>query len=217
MIITIRDTKPQLVSEKAVFLPEQKILVVADLHLGKLNHFRRKGIFVPTSEVNEDLMLLNVLIEKHKPEELIFLGDLFHSEMNSAHQSLMNLIDMYPEIKFTLTKGNHDIIPDEFFQRSYQSVRVEITKERILENGIVLRHELPKLAKEDCFYIIGHVHPGYLIRGRGRQTFRLPCFHLSQNVFTLPAFGKHTGLFIVNLRDEDQSYVILNENVVQVK
>src|SRR5690606_10172748 len=133
------------------------------------------------------------------------------------YESLMRVIDSFPTVKFILTKGNHDIIPTKFFQASLQSNHIEVIEEKILANGVVLRHQLPKLLKEDCSYIIGHVHPGYLIQGRGRQTFRLPCFHQSGNVLILPAFGKHTGLFIMELLDEDKSYVILNEKVVQVR
>ena len=217
MTINIRNTEFQLLPEKAIFLPLQEILIIADMHLGKLVHFRKKGIFVPTGDVNEDLELLKSLIEKHKPKEVVFLGDLFHSEINSEYKNFMKVVECFSSVKFTLTKGNHDIISKEFFQTGLQFNQVDVIDERFLENGIVLRHQLPKVAHEDCFYIIGHIHPGYLIQGRGRQTFRLPCFHQSRNVFILPAFGKHTGLFIMKLLEEDKIYVIMNEKVVQVR
>jgi len=218
MIINIRNTEFHLLYEKAVYLPLQQVLIVADMHLGKLVHFRRKGIFVPTSNVNEDIELLKSLINKYIPKEVVFLGDLFHSEINSDYQNLMQLVEFFPRIRFILTKGNHDIIPIGFFKANLQANYIDVIDEKLLDNGIILRHQLPKLLKEGCFYVIGHIHPGYLIQGMGRQTFRLPCFHQSRNVLVVPAFGKHTGLFIMDdLTDADKSYVVMNNKVVRVR
>src|SRR5690554_1308699 len=102
MIITVRDTSIQLLSERAIYLPNHQMLVLADLHLGKLVHFRRKGLFVPKSEVNEDLILLESLIKEHQPKEVVFLGDLFHSETNSDYQDFAKSISRFPEVQFTL-------------------------------------------------------------------------------------------------------------------
>jgi len=213
MTITIRGTEIQLLPQRAIYLPKYELLVIADMHLGKLVHFRKKGLFVPTSEWNEDLEILQLLIRKYQPKEVLFLGDLFHSEINSEYDDFLNSITEYPNVKFTLTKGNHDIIPPEYFQKA----QVEIIEEKILANNIVLRHQLPKRTQEDIFYIIGHIHPGYIFQGRGRQFYRLPCFHQSENMLTLPAFGKHTGLFIPEFMLEDSKYVIINEEVIQMK
>src|SRR5690554_203383 len=212
MIINIRDTEIQLLSQRAIYLVQYKILVIADMHLGKLLHFRKKGIFVPAIAVNEDLEIMQKLIEEYNPKEVIFLGDLFHSEKNSECDCFLKTIALFPLIKFTLTKGNHDIIPEEFFNNA----QVEIVKERIFENKIVLRHQLPKNPEPDTFYIIGHFHPGYVIHRKARQTFRLPCFYQYGNVLILPAFGKFTGLFIPEFSEEGTNYVIINDEVIHI-
>jgi len=213
MTITIRGLTIQLLAQKAIYLPQQEILVIADMHLGKLVHFRKNGIAVPTQTKNEDLMILQSLITNYNPKEVVFLGDLFHSEVNSEYSTFLRAIEFFPNVKFALTKGNHDIIPEAFFHDAV----IEITDEKILGNDIVLRHQLPKIPLEDRFYIIGHIHPGYVIEGRGRQTYRLPSFYQSKNTLVLPAFGKHTGLFIPELLSEDKCYVIMNEEVIQMK
>jgi metallophosphoesterase superfamily enzyme len=41
--------------------------------------------------------------------------------------------------------------------------------------------------------LAGHVHPVYRLRGKGRQSLRLPCFQLGSEVSLLPAFGAFTG------------------------
>ncbi len=212
MTIDIRGTEIQLLPEKGIFITKQKILVLADIHLGKLVHFRRHGIFIPKPAVNHDLETLIYLIEKFEPKEVVFLGDLFHSEGNSEYLQFIKTINLFPGIQFTLTKGNHDIIPEDFFRDN----RVSVVKERILESNIVLRHQLSLKPNDAFFYISGHIHPGYRIQGLGRQSYHLPCFHLGIYSLTLPAFGRHTGLFIPDFLDTDSVYVIMNEEVVKI-
>jgi len=213
MIITIRGLEIQLLAQKLIYIPQERMLVIADMHLGKLIHFRREGIFVPSQLESEDLLVLQSLIDEYQPSEVVFLGDLFHSEINSDYDRFLKMIQSFPDVKFTLTKGNHDIIPRNFFKQA----QVEITEEKVLKNDIVLRHQSPKKPLENHFYVIGHIHPGYLLKGRGRQIYRFPCFYQSKNLLVLPAFGTHTGLYIPELLPEDKSYVIMNEEIILMK
>lgn len=201
-----------MLPQKAVFFPLKKILVIADMHIGKLVHFRRKGIFAPLRKTNEDLEMMLSLIRKFQPTEVVFLGDLFHSEINSECGHFIKTIEHFPEIRFTLTKGNHDIIPDALFKET----GIEITDERLLDNHLVLRHQLPEKRHEEFFYIIGHIHPGYRFQGKGRQRYSLPCFHLTNHSLTLPAFGIHTGMAIPDFLNSDEIYVIMNEEIIRM-
>ncbi len=47
MRIDLAGTSLQLLPQKALFLPEESILVLGDLHLGKAMHFRKAGIIIP--------------------------------------------------------------------------------------------------------------------------------------------------------------------------
>lgn len=212
MIISIRETEILLLPEKAIFFLDQRILVLADMHLGKLVHFRKKGIFAPVRTINEDLETMLSLIKSLEPNEVVFLGDLFHSEANSEYHHFIEAVELFPKVQFTLTKGNHDIIPEALFN----DTRIEITSEKVLKNNIVLRHQLPKALSLESFYIIGHIHPGYRFHGMGRQNYTLSCYHRSGHFLTLPAFGKHTGLFTPDFLPEDAIYVIMNEEVVKI-
>jgi len=212
MIINIQETEILLLPQRAAFFLQQRILVLADMHLGKLVHFRKKGIFAPLRLVNEDLDTMSSLIKTLKPDEVVFLGDLFHSEANSEYHHFIEVIDLFPNVKFTLTKGNHDIIPEALLR----DTKIEVTDEIVLQNNIVLRHQLPKSRPLESFYIIGHIHPGYIFYGKGRQYYTLSCYHHTRHFLILPAFGKHTGLFIPDVLPEDAVYVIMNEEVVRV-
>ncbi|HEY4198814.1 MAG TPA: hypothetical protein VGM63_24910, partial [Mucilaginibacter sp.] len=67
-----------LLPQKAIYWKQQKVLIAADVHMGKVGHFRKAGIAVPRNMEQSDLATLSDLIFEHQPEKLIFLGDLFH-------------------------------------------------------------------------------------------------------------------------------------------
>jgi metallophosphoesterase superfamily enzyme len=60
-------------------------------------------------------------------------------------------------------------------------------------NGIQLTHEPLQNVDADKFNIAGHVHPGTILKGRGRQSIKLPCFWMYKNQLIMPAFGNLTG------------------------
>lgn len=68
-----------LMPERALFWHRTRSLIAADLHLGKAGHFRTRGIPVPKGSQERTLNRLDHLIEIYDPEQVILLGDLFHS------------------------------------------------------------------------------------------------------------------------------------------
>src|ERR1051325_4641300 len=75
-----------LLPQRAIYWQQQKILIAADVHLGKVGHFRKAGIAVPRDMEQDDLAILSDLIDEYRPEKIIFLGDLFHSDMNRSEE-----------------------------------------------------------------------------------------------------------------------------------
>src|SRR5277367_3678317 len=72
-----------LLPQKAIYWKQEKALIAADVHLGKVGHFRKSGIAVPRDLEQDDLACLSDLIDEYRPEKILFLGDLFHSDMNA--------------------------------------------------------------------------------------------------------------------------------------
>jgi metallophosphoesterase superfamily enzyme len=56
--------------------------------------------------------------------------------------------------------------------------------------------------------VCGHIHPGVLLQGTGKQSLRLPCFYKTGNQLILPAFGSTTGLFIVKPGSDSEIFAI---------
>ena len=84
MTITIRDEELILDKERAIYLPQQQLLAISDLHLGKAAHFRKSGLQVPSTLAQGDLKRLSTLIEKYQPLTLLINGDMFHHDLNQG-------------------------------------------------------------------------------------------------------------------------------------
>lgn len=196
----------QLLPEKAIYWPSQKTLLLADTHLGKIRHFRKSGIAIPGKASYRNLLHLQSLLMEYKPEKVIFLGDLFHSEMNFEWLEFKAFLDKFKEINFVLIQGNHDIL----HERSYGQFEVHSAP---LEFGpFILSHE-PLEDDHELYNLCGHIHPGVRMFGQARQSMRLPCFYFGASMGILPAFGIFTGLHLLKPEKEDRIFVIAGSQI----
>lgn len=192
----------------AIYWEAQKMLLIADVHLGKVAHFRKNGSAVPQQVIEENFNRLDEALTAFTIDEVCFLGDLFHSHMNSEWLLFEQWIRS-KKSRFSLVTGNHDIInPLRFEQLGFQ-----LFDARVIDR-FLLTHE-PR-EQEGLFTFCGHIHPGILLHGAGKQRLRLPCFFKQQQQLILPAFGTFTGLYILEPTVEDQVYAIAENEVVLV-
>ncbi|WP_158825546.1 ligase-associated DNA damage response endonuclease PdeM [Mucilaginibacter lacusdianchii] len=211
---TLQGEELLLLSEKAIYWPKHKALIAADVHLGKVGHFRKSGFAVPAQLANEDLVCLARIIEQHHPEKIWFLGDLFHSDMNADWDAFAAWRNRYAYIQMQLVIGNHDII-DEVH---YHQLNISTHNELQVGPFLMLHHpQTPvQLQQHNSYVFCGHIHPGVTLVGRGRQSVTLPCFTFGARQAILPSFGKFTGQ--VNLRHErtDKVFGVLKDKVIAV-
>lgn len=212
MKVTVFEEELEMLPEKALFWISKKILLVADLHLGKINHFRKAGIPVPTKANNRNWESILHLIETTKPKRVIFLGDLFHSHYNEEWEVLRQLIDNFPQVSFELVIGNHDILSDNQYSRNHLTLH----RERLMEEPFVFSHHPMEEIKVDWYNLAGHIHPGVLLQGKGKQAVTLPCFYFGEQQGILPAFGSFTGLARIQPKKEDRIFVIAENIVVKI-
>jgi DNA ligase-associated metallophosphoesterase len=204
----IRGEKIILLPAKAAFVPRFQTLLIADFHAGKGAHFRNQGIPAPAFLNHLNLTNFNRLLKSHQPQQVIFLGDLFHSVYNTEWESFGKLIRAYPHIKFILVKGNHDILADCV----YSQLRMEVVPDLML-GPFHLTH-YPANGMDDIYNLAGHIHPGIVLKGQARQSLRMPCFYFSENAGILPAFGTFTGLGLIKPQKNDRVYVITRSSVI---
>ena len=195
-----------LLLEKAIFFPDRKILVLADLHFGKASHFRKHGIYVPPFQ---EIKILDMLCKTLNPEHLIFLGDLFHSVENESVSMFREWsADQY--FRKTLVQGNHDILPCEL----YQTMNLACVPETSI-GELLLLHDQDM--KRNEFTICGHVHPAVTIFGKGRQGLNLPAFVLNPVSLLMPAFGQFTGNYAVAKDGNNIFYALTSQKIFMIR
>ena len=201
-----------LLKEKAVWIPNLQILLLADLHFGKAAHFRKSGIPIPEPIHDIDLFVVKNLLDQYQPKQIYFLGDLFHSEWNSQWDYFNDFLIGFPDSEFHLIKGNHDVLSPFAYQQSV----LKIHNEPLELSNILLSHEPMEVIGKRQLNICGHIHPGIRLVGKARQSVRIPCFHLSKSQLVLPAFGNFTGLALVKPQEGDQIWGITPEKIIRV-
>lgn len=200
-----------LLAEKALYWPEASALLIADVHLGKVGHFRRHGIAVPHQVVAEDLARIQRLIRRYSPQKLIFLGDLFHSAYNKEWEQFAGEMKEFFAGEMILVEGNHD----RSVAGREKSLGLQLMPAFSFEDFLLV-HEPPSSPEPGKTYLCGHIHPGVYMQGSGRQKLRLPCFFQSKETLILPAFGRFTGLHAMTPSPEDQVFVVAEGQVIPV-
>jgi len=212
LTIAFKDQNLHLHPLKAIFWEEQQTLLLADLHLGKAAHFRKKGLAVPASVLKANLEHVRLLLELYSPLRVVFLGDLFHSTHNLVWELFLAFLGNYPEISFELVKGNHDILP----AAAYEQSPLILHTETLTISPFIFSHHPLSVISGNLYNFYGHLHPSVLLEGRGKQKLKLACFHFGRRQAVLPAFGGFTGLSLVQPKVGDRVFVIVEDEVLEV-
>ena len=178
-----------LTNQRALYWQREQMLVLSDLHIGKTAHFRKAGIAIPSQILMNDLKRLETLLHNFEVKTVIIVGDLFHAEVNKDIQTFKNWKIQFESLEWRLIKGNHDRLKSTVYDDL--NIIVDTEYNDCLPFRFV--HDVNH-CEEDVYCISGHTHPGVLIKGRGKQTIKLPCFQVSNKQLILPAFSEFTGL-----------------------
>ncbi|MDL5049399.1 ligase-associated DNA damage response endonuclease PdeM [Oscillatoria amoena NRMC-F 0135] len=212
MEITVSGEQFILYWQKAILWKNKNMIVLADLHLGKVNHFRKSGIPVPLKVSEKNLEQLIDLIRQAQPCRVLFLGDLFHSSYNTEWEAVRQLIQTFVHISFELVVGNHDIMSRNQYDRS----RISVYESELREGPFIFSHSPVESVPDKYYNISGHLHPGISLSGKGRQSVTLPCYYFGKQHACLPAFGMFTGLARIKPLKTDRIFAIVDQTIVAV-
>lgn len=212
MVCTVRLEGEELwlLADKAVYWPARQCLMIADAHFGKASAYRSLGQPVPQGTTTENLQRLDRLLSALPCAQVIFLGDFLHGPGSHASGTLGALRSwraLNPDLSMTLIRGNHDKRAGD----PPEDLRIDVVTEPLLMGPFALQHEPD--AYPSHHVLAGHVHPVYRLRGKGRQSLRLPCFVIGDRVSLLPAFGAFTGGHRVEQDNDRRIYVIGDHDV----
>jgi DNA ligase-associated metallophosphoesterase len=206
-----------LLQERAVYWPEKKMIIVADVHLGKTGHFRKSGIAVPQQVFKEDIQRLVTLLQMYKPERLIIVGDLVHSKQNKELDLFIKWRNDFSLLNIELVKGNHDILQNNW----YNTASIKLHTELLQIEKFAFIHDGTDIAKHtsinsDVYFFTGHVHPCVSIRGSSRQSLCFPCYYFSSSYSILPAFSHFTGSAVIEPKRSDTVIAIVNKELIKI-
>lgn len=191
-----------------LFWVKKSMLLISDVHLGKVTHFRKFGAAVPRRAAQKNFMLLDTIVAHFQPFQICFLGDLFHSSLNKEWQLFENWVER-TAAEIILVAGNHDIIAPEKFE----DLGVAIFEELCIDDFLLTHH--PE-KRNGLFNFCGHIHPAIKLKGFGRQRLKLPCFYKSPDQMILPAFGTFTGTYALQPNKHTEVFAIAKEAVIPI-
>ena len=168
----------------ALWWPEERLLAVSDLHLGKSERLaRRGGGLLPPYETQDTLDRLATVVAETDPDTVVSLGDCF-DDMAAAEAVLDDVLERIQSMaagrRWIWIAGNHDPGPIGLPGSNVSDFR---------QGPIVFRHVARPEAEGE---ISGHYHPKMRIWLGGSHIAR-PCFLADAARIVLPAFGTYTG------------------------
>ena len=169
----------------ALWWEAERLLCVADLHLGKAERLaRRGGPLLPPYETAETLDRLAAEIARLAPAAVVALGDSFDD--GAAAEALgpadaERIAALAAGRDWIWIAGNHDPGPLALPGRHLAELR---------RGPLVFRHAArPDAAPGE---ISGHYHPKLRLAARGRAVTRA-CFLHDARRLIMPAFGAYAG------------------------
>jgi DNA ligase-associated metallophosphoesterase len=177
---------------RAVWFPNERVLAVADLHLGYAWAHRLSGQLMPIPPTNETLGRLAELQRDYSPREIVVLGDIVHRAMalpvlEEEIRQLFNALS--PHSQLTFVAGNHDRDLQAVLKQwllPIQLVEAREINESLLTHGdkVVSQEQQPRRI------FMGHEHPAICIGDGVTTSTKCPCFLVSETAVVLPAFSR---------------------------
>ena len=181
--LTLHGATLRAMGSGALYWPDQRVLVVSDLHLGKSERTaRRGGTMLPPYETRDTLGRLDTDIDATDPATVICLGDSLDD--NAARAGLdegeaLWIARLQAGRDWIWVAGNHDPAPSDLGGRSVA---------RMMVGDLTFRHIATPAPGE----VTGHYHPKARLSLRGKSVSRA-CFLCDGRHLILPAYGTYTG------------------------
>ena len=175
-------------ADRALFWPAASTLILSDLHVGKSDVFRARGLPVPSGVTSRDLDRLTALVAQTGATRVLILGDFLHAkESHDALSHVERWRQRHVSLAVEIVPGNHD----KTIGSLDPMLKFVLLSPCHMERGIAFCHdpaevhELPVMA--------GHVHPKARLADFDGGGVDVPCFVVEPRLVILPAFGGFTG------------------------
>ncbi len=174
-----------------LYLPNEKTLVIADVHIGYEEALNKQGVLVPRFQFKDVYLRLEKILKKCNPSTVVINGDLKHEFGRISEQEwretlkVLALISRYAD-KVILVRGNHDTVLGPIAKKKDMAVVDDYKVDDIL---ITHGHKINR--KKAKTIVIGHEHPAIGFRRQGRIE-KFKCFlrgkYKKQDLIVMPSF-----------------------------
>lgn len=169
----------------ALLIEDDRILIVADLHLEKGSSFAMRRQLLPPYDTAATLARLAVLVARTAPRRIVALGDSFHDRRAAARLGEAErdaIAALQAGRTWTWVAGNHDPLPPEGLEGDLA--------DEVHHGPLRLRHEPQPGAQAG--EVAGHLHPVALVAGQS-GVVRRRSFVSDGTRCVMPAFGAYAG------------------------
>ncbi len=234
MNIEVRGDEFILHPQNILIWPEQKMMVVADLHLGKAQTFQKHGLWLPEAAHRDELASLSGVIFEHSIKHLVFLGDFVHAAVGVTteivelfatwlkaqstpkltHTKTGKLKAGVDKLRCTVVVGNHDRGTVKKWPEAWSHVKLA---DKLIVGEHCFQHEPPTEDESFEKYIwSGHLHPKLRLK-LGADQMRLPVFMIGPQYAYLPAYSSLAGGMDIKPEKDQRFFVSSEEGVFEVK
>lgn len=181
---TLSGAQLKALGSGALWWPDESLLVVSDLHLGKSERIaRRGGTSLPPYDTRDTLNRLAADLALTHARTLVCLGDSF-DDLDAAdalpEEERQWIFRLQAGRRWVWIEGNHDPGPVEFGGAHLAELPLA---------PLTFRHIAQSSASGE---VSGHYHPKASVHARGRSITR-PAFLIDSDRVILPAYGTYTG------------------------
>jgi putative SbcD/Mre11-related phosphoesterase len=182
----------------ALYIKKQKILVIADIHIGFEEMLNKKGILIPRHQLKDAVDRLDGIFLRCKPRIIVINGDLKHEFGDISEQEwrdTLKIIDyLSSKGKLILVKGNHDTVLGPISKKR----NIELV-EKYAAGDVLIAHGDELIKDKDMIgiktIIIGHEHPAVTLKEDGREE-KYKCFlkgkWKGKNLIVMPSMNTVT-------------------------
>lgn len=164
----------------ALWIPADRILVVADLHWGYAAAHRARGNLLPAWGDDEIEQRLDSLVRDHDPAEMIWLGDIVHAAEGAGRAERYLRATRVP---VTLLAGNHD-------RRWIREAETFSFARALQRGGFYFHHgDQEHAVPAGAIEVVGHHHPALLCGDQAGTRVKVRALIARASRVVLPAFS----------------------------
>jgi len=178
-------------ARRTAWFPQERVLAIADLHLGYAWTHRLSGQLMPITPANDTLARLTALQREYEPREIVVLGDIVHRAvaLDVLEEEIRSLFDaLSARSQLTFLAGNHDRDLQELLRRWLLPIELRPSCE--VGNYLLVHGDAAVPASHHLRVVMGHEHPAVTIGDGVTTSQKCPCFLVSEGVLVLPAFSR---------------------------